>query len=122
MASKSKQSEGRDRILSVLDALILALGLARDACGVPPAQIAFGSARILLTMIRVRAPGQFCNYKRLAAFLLTLIQDTMVNKQDYVELGKTCAGVCEALNRGLSGRRLDDLSQSVLGAIEKLTT
>ena len=46
----------------------------------------------------------------------------MANKQDYVELGKTCASVCEALSQGLHGRQLDDLSKSVLGAIERLTT
>ena len=45
----------------------------------------------------------------------------MVNKADYVELGLTYANVCEALNRGVERRRADDLSQSVLGAIEKLT-
>ena len=55
-------------------------------------------------------------------FRLTLIQDSLANKQDYVELGKSCAGVCEALNRGLNGRQLGDLSKSVLGAIEQLTT
>ena len=46
----------------------------------------------------------------------------MVNDQDYVELGLTCADVCQALDRGLKGRGLDELSQSVLGAIGKLTT
>ena len=46
----------------------------------------------------------------------------MANKRDYVELGKSCAGVCEALNRSLKRRRLDSLSQSVIGAIEQLTT
>ena len=56
------------------------------------------------------------------SFWFTLIQDTMANKRDYVELGKSCAGVCEALNRSLNRRRLDGLSQSVIGAIEQLTT
>jgi hypothetical protein len=46
----------------------------------------------------------------------------MTNKQDYVELGISCGDVCQALYGGLNGRRLDDLSQSVLGAIGKLTT
>jgi len=45
----------------------------------------------------------------------------MINKADYVGLGLTCAGVCEALNRGMDGRQADQLSQSVLEAIEKLT-
>ena len=45
----------------------------------------------------------------------------MVSKVDYVELGLTCAGVCETLNRGIDKRRADQLSQSVLEAIEQLT-
>lgn len=52
----------------------------------------------------------------------TSIQESMVNKQHCVELGLSCADVCEALDRGLKGRRPGDLSQSVLGAIQKLTT
>ena len=45
----------------------------------------------------------------------------MISKADYVELGLACASVCEALNRGIHGRQADQLSQSVLEAIEKLT-
>ena len=45
----------------------------------------------------------------------------MVNKRDYVDLGLSCGDICQTLNRGLNGRRLHELSQSVLGAIEKLT-
>jgi len=45
----------------------------------------------------------------------------MANKVDYVKLGLTCADVCEALNRGMDKRRADQLSQPVLGAIDKLT-
>ena len=46
----------------------------------------------------------------------------MINKTDYVELGLACADVCRALDRGVNGRRLDELSQSVFEAIEQLTT
>ena len=46
----------------------------------------------------------------------------MVNKTDYVELGLACADVCRALDRGVNGRRLDELSRSVFEAIEQLTT
>ena len=46
----------------------------------------------------------------------------MANKADYVELGLACADVCKALDRGIKGRKLDDLSQSVREAIEQLTT
>ena len=46
----------------------------------------------------------------------------MANRTDYVELGLACAEVCKALDRGMNGRRMDDLSQSVFEAIEQLTT
>ena len=46
----------------------------------------------------------------------------MVNKQDYVELGLACAGVCVALDRGVGGRQLNELSRSVCEAIHELTT
>ena len=55
MAS-SQQSKGRDGALSALDVLIQALNLAKDTCGIPPAQVALGSASVLLTMIRVHFP------------------------------------------------------------------
>ena len=45
----------------------------------------------------------------------------MVNEQDYVELGLSCADICRALGRGVSGKKLDDLSQSVCQAINQLT-
>ena len=46
----------------------------------------------------------------------------MANKLDYVELGLACADVCGALDRGMKGRRANELSRSVHGAIEQLTT
>jgi hypothetical protein len=52
MAS-SQPPQGRDRVLSTLNVLIQALDIAKDVCGIPPAQIALGSASTLLTMIRV---------------------------------------------------------------------
>ena len=45
----------------------------------------------------------------------------MVNREDYVELGLTCIDVCIALDRGLNGKRLNDLDNSVREAIEQLT-
>ena len=56
MASTSQPPKGRDGALSTLGALIQVLSLAKDTCGIPPAQIALGSAVVLLTMIRVRFP------------------------------------------------------------------
>ena len=46
----------------------------------------------------------------------------MVNDADYMELGLVCADVCKALDRGMKGRRVDELSQSVFEAIGQLTT
>ena len=56
MSSTSRKPKGRDGALSALDVLIQVLTLSKDSCGVPPAQIALGSAVALLTMIRARLP------------------------------------------------------------------
>ena len=46
----------------------------------------------------------------------------MTNQVEYVNLGLTCAEVCTALDRGLKGKSLNDLNDSVLEAIKQLTT
>jgi len=46
----------------------------------------------------------------------------MINDVDYVELGLACADVCTILNRGLKGKSLNDLNDSVVEAINQLTT
>ena len=46
----------------------------------------------------------------------------MANKVEYVELGLACADVCRALDRGMNGKKLGDLSESVRQAIAQLTT
>jgi len=46
----------------------------------------------------------------------------MANEADYVELGLSCADICRALERGMNGKKLDDLSKSVCDAINQLTT
>ena len=45
----------------------------------------------------------------------------MSNQADYVELGLACADVCRALGRGLDGKTLSDLNNSVCEAIKQLT-
>ena len=118
--SSSKRLEKRqENALSLLDVTIGALNLAKDACGIPPAQAAFGSVSILLTMIRVRFPLLSDD---LSQQKFTCNQDSMANRTDYVELGLACAEVCKALDRGMNGRRMDELSQSVFEAIGQLTT
>jgi hypothetical protein len=49
------ETEGRDGVLSTLDADIQVLSHAKDTCGIPPVQDAFDSAGALLTTIRVRS-------------------------------------------------------------------
>jgi len=45
----------------------------------------------------------------------------MIDEVDYVELGLTCADVCNALDRALNGRSLKDLNNSVREATTQLT-
>ena len=45
----------------------------------------------------------------------------MANEEDYVQVGLSCADICQALDRGLKGRQLGELNQSVLAAISQLT-
>ena len=114
MASPQRPKD-RDGALSTLDVLIQTLNFAKGACGIPPAQVVFASASALLSMIRLHPTS-----RRQIATHTT--QDTMANDRDYVELGRACGEVCQALDRGLKGKRLDELTQSVLGAVGQLTT
>jgi hypothetical protein len=114
MAS-SKQPKGDNGVNTALDLLIQVLNTAKDACGIPPAQVAFGSASVLLTMIWVRV------------FLLRgdkplthVVQDAMSNDNDYVGLGQACADLCQAFYQKLKGGISDELDQSVLDAIGTL--
>lgn len=115
MTSKSQDPKGHYSVLSALDAVIETLNLAKDAYSIPRVQIAFGSVSDLPAAIRVCSPRSPA-----VGLRFTFVQDTVTNKRDYVELGISCADVCGALDRGLSGRQLDELNQPVLGAIEKL--
>lgn len=45
----------------------------------------------------------------------------MINKDDYLDLGKVCGEVCEALYDRLKGKQQNELDSSVLRAIEQLT-
>ena len=55
-AQTSQRPKGRNDVLSTLDSVIQALTLAKDTCGIPPAQIAFGFAVALLAVIGVLPP------------------------------------------------------------------
>jgi hypothetical protein len=57
MASQSQRSKGHDGALSALNVAIKLLAVAKDVCGIPPAQVVFGSLSALMIMIRVRFPA-----------------------------------------------------------------
>ena len=117
MTDKSQRPKGRrDGVLSTLNLAIDGLNLAKEVVSVAPAKAAFGTVAILLMMIRVSLPPAMRRRR------LTRRQDTMVNEQDYVELGLFCADICKALKRGMGEKKLDDLSKSVRDAIKQLTT
>lgn len=53
MAPKSLRKQASEGALSVLNVFIEGLNLAKEIASVTPAKAAFGSAAVLLTMIRV---------------------------------------------------------------------
>ena len=116
-AKSSKRQKRRENALCLLDAAIEAMNLVKEISGGTPAKAVFGSVSVLLTMIMVRFL-----LSPMPRSMFTCDQNSMANKSDYVELGLACAEVCKALDRGMNGRRMDDLSQSVFEAIEQLTT
>jgi len=117
MDADSRRQKRRDDPLSLLNVAIGAMNLAKEVSSITPAKAVFGSVSFLLTMIRVRSSTSLLIRSR-----LTRNQDLMINKTDYVELGLACADVCRALDRGVNGRRVDELTHSVFGAIGQLTT
>jgi hypothetical protein len=46
----------------------------------------------------------------------------MLNEEDYVEIALACADVSNSLDRGINGKRAGELNETVLDAIEKLTS
>jgi len=116
-SSKPQRSNDRDHSTSALNTAIEGFNLAKEVINIAPAKAAFGSVSIILTMIRVRS-------SRLQSALTTLkhVQDSRLNEEEYIKLGIACAEVCIALSRGVNGKRLEELNQSVSEAIVQLTT
>ena len=117
MRTQSQRPKRRDGILSSLDTAIDAMNIAKDVMDITPAKAVFSTVGVVLTMIRVSFPRFHAG--RLLADVRT--QDSMINEADYVDLGLACADVCGALSRGMDGRRVDELNQSVFEAIGQLT-
>ena len=112
MTSNLEPQKGKD---TGLNATIDALNLAKATSSITPAKASFGSVSTLLTTIKVPLPIYAMDFQ------FTYIQFSTTNEQDYLDLALFCADVCKALEQGLDGRRLDEVSRSVLGAIERLT-
>jgi len=53
MATKSQLPKGRDGVLSSLNAAIDGLNVAKDTTNITPVNAVFGSASVLLVIIRV---------------------------------------------------------------------
>ena len=115
MDTRSQHSKRKNDALSSLNAAIEAVDVAKEGSTVIPATDVYDSVSTLLTMIRVRFLLSKVNSG------LTHNQDSMVNKPDYVQLGLTCADLCRALNQGMGGMDLYDLSQSVCEEIDQLS-
>lgn len=49
-------------------------------------------------------------------------QDVIANDQDCVDFGQACADIYKALERGMGGKKLEDLSRTMGDAIKQLTT
>ena len=45
----------------------------------------------------------------------------MFKYQDFVDVGLLCAAICRALERGMGGKELNNLRESVRDAIDQLT-
>jgi hypothetical protein len=56
MDAVSKRQKRRDNAISLLDAAIETMNLAKEISSVTPAKAVFGTVGVLLTMIRVRFP------------------------------------------------------------------
>ena len=111
--------KGSGSPLFSLNKAIDALDLARDTTNAKPAKDAFGSASLLLTAIRVCFLLAYVGRLQGADLYL---QDSTIKEVDCVELGLTCAEICQTLDRGVHGRQQERLSQSILEAIGQLKT
>ena len=116
MTTKSQRPKERENVVSLLNTAIDAMDLAEKISSITPAKAVFATVSVLLAMIKVYSSSAM----RCSRF--TCSQDSMTNTLDYVELGLFCADICRALDRGMNGKKLDDLNQSVCDAINQLTT
>jgi hypothetical protein len=119
MYANAQRQKRREFVLSSLNVAIEASNLAKEFCSITSAKPVFGSFSVILTMIKVNPP---LLRRLLIGWRLIYVQESMTNEENCVKLGLACADVCTALNRGLDGKLLKDLNNSVCEAIKQLTT
>ena len=117
MATGSKKPKGRDNTLSALTMAIEGLTLVKEVSTITPAKAAFCSVGIILTTIKVR----FLVSCSATSPRFTFSQEFMINEDDYVSLGMYFNDICQILNRGTNGKRLEDLNESAREAVKQLT-
>ena len=116
MTPNTQRLERRDNVISTLNTAIERMNLVKEVSTHAPLKVVFGFVSFILTTMRVRII--LCHHE----IHLTVSQDSMTGEADYIELGLACADVCTALHRGMDGKQMDELNQSVTKAIGKLTT
>ena len=116
METEPQPQREQEGIVLALNGFIEALNLAKEISSNTPAKAVFGSVNVLLVMIRVSPLALHWSSTGSAV----RVQDTMINKVDYVELGLACGDVCTTLKRGLDGKSEDELNDSVREAIKRL--
>ena len=105
MDAKPQQPKVQEGAIAALNAAIDALNLTKIS-SVPSAKVVFGLVGLLLAMIRV------CSLLLVSVCSrLTLNQDSIINELDYY--------VCRALERGVNGKKPNELSPSVYDAINQ---
>ena len=116
METESQQSREREGAISALNGFIKSFNLAEQISSNPPAKAVYSSVSVLLTTIRVSLLASRWSNTDSSQW----VQDTTIDKEDYVELGLVCADVCATLKRRVGRKREDDLSRTVGEAIKLL--
>ena len=90
--------------------------LTMNAAGVSPGTEIFRVASTILALVRVSTPEllPFTNSHSCSK------KDTMIDDKYVVQVSEYCFNACEALNRKIQGRNLDDLSESERIAMEDM--
>lgn len=90
-------NDGHSKVLRIVVSCdtIEGLNIAKGASSAAPAKAVFGTAAIVLSMIRVSSLSiPVCRW-----IVGQCLQDSMANRKDYIKLGQVCGDVCKVLER-----------------------